>query len=219
MAITKFIPVHGSGGMCLDESPRPHKDHWYEYGHPFINFMAANGFILYDPFDTFQWSGDLDGHFGWLPWNWFGSKEHRDWKAAASALRYYLRSIPLEDRNIIAHSHGLQVVLYAVGGRLGQLPLPINKLLSVGSPVREDMDKQMQKARPYIKFWEHVYDPTDDRIQIAGEVGDGKIGQVRDIKVADKNTPKKGIQHSTVLREPARFQTLLDLGVIDRFRK
>jgi hypothetical protein len=217
MAITRFIPVHGSGGMCQDESPRPHKDHWYEPKHPFGLFMATHGVIPHDPYDSFQWSGDLDGTFGFLPWKWFGNKDHRDWKAGGEALRYYLQNVPLEHRNIICHSHGMQVVMYAVGGRLGQKPLPINKLITVGSPVRKDMAKQMAKARPHIRYWEHIFDPKDDEIQVAGEIGDGKVGVTREIDIADRNTGKDHIRHSSILREPTGFHWWIDLGIIDRF--
>lgn len=220
MPITKVIPVFGTSGFCNIDTPLPHPDHWYEAGHPFVQFLASNGIILYDPEVPFEWTGDLDGHFGWLPWNWFGSKDHRDWKAGGRALRYYLAGIPLKDRNIIAHSHGLQVVLYAVGGaKMTDKPCPVNKLVTVGSPVRADMEAQVRKARPHISYWEHLFDPTDvDRMQIAGEFGDGRIGTQRHISMADRNTKCEYCGHSDVLRDEQKYSKWIELGTIDRLR-
>ena len=215
--LRKYVVVPGTGSLCSETTPPPHKDHWWEPGSPLVKYLAAFG--LLQAAEPFEWSGDLDGHWGWLPWNWFGSNEHRDWRSAGSALRYYLAPIDYQHRNVVAHSHGLQVALYATAGYGWRQPVKIRRLISVGSPVRKDMEDITQKARPNIGQWIHIYDPTGkDETQLAGEFGDGRIGPVRINPFADSSIGIPGVGHSEILRMPQQFRHWREQGLIDFLR-
>jgi hypothetical protein len=189
--LTPWVGVPGTWGNHREDG------RWWEPGSPLAEHLRSLGLAPLRS-DPFVWSTDLNGGFFSL----FRPRKakHSDWLAGGAALTYYLRNTRLEDRNIIAHSHGLQVVLYACGF----YKLEINSLVSVSGPVREDMTEVSRIARPRIGYWTHVHSPGD-RTQWFGEWFDGSLGVVRKHPLADLNVGVKGVGHSDLLKDPAAF--------------
>jgi hypothetical protein len=154
----------------------------------------------------FVWSTDLNGHRFWR--HLFGSADwHSDWEAAARALYYYLRPfaddndtyVPIENRNLVAHSHGLQPVLKACA-----MGLKINSLVSVMSPVRRDMLYDAERARPNIGRWLALA-AHGDHTQRHGSWFDGSLRLDRAHPMADAFDIVPGAGHSKILRDPEWF--------------
>jgi hypothetical protein len=168
---------------------------WWKPGSAWAQHIAAYGwrFCGHEPF---EWSCDLDGTF------WEGGRRHRDWQAGGTALRYYLGGAfhPFRPGVIVAHSHALQVVLYAAASGL-----KVPALVSVMSPVRKDMADVAARARPNIGYWCHVSTGHRDKWQWLGELFDGRAGVVREHPLADVNERVEGADHSQVLVDPQWF--------------
>lgn len=190
-----YLPVPGTWGT---------EDVWWLPGSAWAAHMQALGWdpLVVQAADAFWWSTDVNGTLV--------RRGHADWKAGGVALRYYFRPplyvtgpdfVPLDARTLVAHSHGLQVVLYACGA----YGLKIDTLISVCSPVRGDMRRVADAARPHIRRWVHLYDPGwADRMQVLGALFDGHWGVSRTHPLADVNLRVRG-GHSGVLRDPACF--------------
>lgn len=217
--VSSYLPIlpipgtHGFRGTL--------KTDWWHGASPFLLWLDLQGFYTLNPSRPFVWTTDLNGARFWR--RWFRRHDpHIDWKAAGHALYCYLRPIyddddtyiPVSHRNLIAHSHGLQVVLYAC-----ELGLRINSLVSVMAPVRADMLMVAQRARGNIGFWEHLHSDRSDRIQWWGGIGDGKVGIERRHPLADVNTSIKGAGHSRLLNDPAWFVQWHEQGVLERLRQ
>ena len=156
----------------------------------------------------FAWTTDAAGWQFWRRWG-IGNKtaDHRDWAAGGLALYAWIvpplapeRRIPPAETRVICHSHGLQVVLYAC-----MHGLQIDTLISIGSPVRQDMDLVTMAARLNIRRWLHVCSDRSDRMQWLGTLGDGALGIIRQHPLADVNHPLPSAGHSGVLHDPAWF--------------
>jgi len=203
-----FLPIAGTHGWHGETSPSD----WYHPQSPFVLFLAAHDLQHLCPERPFVWSTDLDG----AP---FSGSDHTDWKAAGWALYDYL--VPatvhcatvLHDRNVIAHSHGLQAVLYASANGL-----TINTLVSVSSPVRKDMMEVARKARPNIGYWLHLHSDNSDRVQWFGEIGDGAFGIVREHPLADRNDAVPSVGHSDILFKPEDFHYWVDRKWVDALK-
>jgi hypothetical protein len=189
---------------------------WWECKSAFCRFLASEGCTILGEARPFVWDTDLDGV------GIFGrARRHLNWKAASHALHAYLRNpladadyVPIKDRNIIAHSHGMQVVAYAC--REG---LQINRLLTLGSPVRKDMMAVYKAARPNIACWRHVHSDKSDRIQWFGTLFDGQLGIVRQQPLADVNVGIPNVAHSRLLNDPTVFPLWRDTGLLDFLRE
>lgn len=193
--MTKYLAVAGTHGF----SPHVDGDQWWQRGSAFQRFMREQAFVQVKPDDPFVWCTALDGLLG----------QNTHWIAAGLALRWYLRDIPIADRNVICHSHGLQVVLFACAHQDGP---EINALISVCSPVREDMESVAREARPRIRHWLHVHSEREfDRWQAAGELLDGHIGIVRQHPLADVNDGVPNADHTRLLDDPAMFHWWTEL--------
>jgi hypothetical protein len=209
--MTSYLPIQGTHGTYGD-GPQ-----WWRPESDLAKFLLAHELKILKPEDPFIWSTDING-LGFLT-KMFGSnrKHHNDWVAGGAALRYYLDrpckkcawpQEMIKDRNLIAHSHGLQVVLYACAQGLR-----VRRLISVGSPIRADMfggpDSIAKRALPNIDAWLHIHDTTNmDIMQRLGEVGDGKIEWRGERKVpigTVKDDGIAGIGHSGVLCDPRFF--------------
>lgn len=147
----------------------------------------------------FYWSTDINGA---SLFSIFSASKHSDWKAAGASLEYYFDGVTVKDRNIIAHSHGLQVVLYACS----LFGLEINTLTSVSGPVRKDMAEVAAKARPKIGYWTHIHSDSSDRMQWFGELFDGALKIVRAHPLADINFKIPKVGHSDILYKPELFK-------------
>lgn len=156
------------------------------------------------------WTNNVDG----VP-NLLAAGRHRDWIAGGYALSYFLQLVPYEDRNIICHSHGLQVVLYM----LARTQLPIRRLISVCSPVRRDMRETAIAAVPYLNRWRHIASSQGDPWQRLGELFDGHLGWGdRKWPQAQENLSIPGIGHSKLLNDPTFIDLWQTDGMLDFLR-
>ncbi len=89
---------------------------WWQKGGTFWNDLNSHVNDLYSGSNPFSWSGN---------------NSHGDRVAAAQALVNWVALNPTSNLRIIAHSHGGNVCFLA--GRLG---LRINKLITLGTPIR-----------------------------------------------------------------------------------
>jgi hypothetical protein len=218
MTPTYFLPIAGTWGWDRGGPLR-----WWQAGSPFVLFAAEHGLQLVGAGeDPFIWTTDVNGH---LPWK---RGKHHDWKAGGLNLRRYCKPgpqgtpegqhyVPYEHRNFIAHSHGLQVVLYAAANGLR-----IQRLVSVSSPVRNDMKDVAAAARPNIGEWLHLASDRSDMVQWFGELFDGAFGIVREHPLANVNVCIKKVGHSRLLEDPTAFPEwkiprpqLQDRGILD----
>lgn len=174
---------------------------WYVPGHAFETMLKANGVEVVSDGDLpFIWSTDADGVLG---------DRNVDWAAGGAALSYFARMKGVDKGvDVIAHSHGLHVVLYAVA----KFGLKVNTLISMGSPIRKDMLKLAKQARLNIKMWVHVHSDGSDRWQWLGELFDGHFGIVREHALADRNDFVKKVGHSELLRDPLEYHYWKDKG-------
>lgn len=190
---------------------------WWEHGSPFTVYLQSRGCSIIGAKQNrqFSWDTDLDG-FGWIHRN---AKRHINWECAGIGLYAYLVPplvpesedyVRVRDRNIIAHSHGAQVVAYACA-----TGLRVNRLITVGSPVRADMDDVYRRARPNIASWLHVHSDSSDRWQWFGELFDGHLGIVRAQQWADRNKLVAGVSHTKLLEDVEKFRLWEDAGLLD----
>jgi hypothetical protein len=191
----KYIPIAGTHGWG--------RDTWMKADSDFGRMMTAEGFELLRCGDRpFRWSTALDGLFG----------DDREWEAASDALYFFLRFVPIEDRNIIAHSHGGQLpLLVAASG------FPIRSLTTIGTPVRDDIP--VAAAEGFIGFHQHIYDTKRDLMGWLGQVGDYQLRTERtfpDRRV--KNIGVADIRHSKVLRDPQYIPLWQSRGWLDNIR-
>ena len=192
--MTKYIAIPGTWGFKGEEAPG---DVWWAEYSQFANMMSRHGLT---PIGTgpFVWSTDVDGA---SLWSLFGRDDpHNDWQAGAWALGYYLKGVPYEDRNIIAHSHGGQVALYAA--RHG---IKIRNLVTIATPVRKDMQGVAQAAASNIGSWTHVYSDWTDYMQLLGGLFDGQIAFNRRMPFAHKNIKVPHVGHSGLLNTPRHW--------------
>lgn len=178
------------------------KVRWYKSNSEFSLFMSLHGFHQLFPNTPFKWSMEIDG----IPLP--SRTKHSNWRAGAKALIYYLQltEIPLHKRNIICHSHGLNVVLYACG----QEGLKLNNLISVASPIRNDMCEIADIAQDNIENWLHIRDARTDWRGTLGQIWDGKWSLDRTNKWADDEDIVREISHSKIIRDKTCFHLWID---------
>jgi hypothetical protein len=180
---TTYIPVQGTDSWDEDEA----NCQWWERGSEFTRHLAAENLVLHAR-TPFEWSTSLDG----IPTR----RNHQIWKGAAKHLVCHLERVPLDERNIIAHSHGGQVVFYALS-----YGLRINNLVTVGTPVRSDMERVVLSALGNMNYWHHIYDNCKDFTAIMGSLFDGKFRIRHNFDLADTSDNIKGIGHSKILND------------------
>lgn len=189
---------------------------WWQAGSDFALFLNRWDIGLIGGARPFIWSTSVDG-IGWLfkrP-----TVKHLTWQNAGYCLEQYIRPpllaafddyIPLAERNLVGHSHALQVIAYACAGGL-----KINRLITLGSPIREDMADVYKAARPNIGAWLHVHSDGSDRIQWFGELFDGHLGIVRAAPLADRNVRIDKVSHSKLLNDAGEFYLWQTKGLLD----
>jgi hypothetical protein len=179
---------------------------WDNPNSPFTAMLAKYGMGVANPERPYVWTTNIDGA-GY-------NDKHWDWAAAGINLYAYVSPplFPLArlgqvSTRIVAHSHGLQAVLYAAAAGM-----KVGSLVSVGSPVRGDMMETAKLARPNINRWLHL-SSCGDWTQIWGELFDGSIGIRRDHPLADRNDkmPTEA-GHGGILRDPRYFKLWNDNG-------
>ena len=194
-----------------------HDNGWWDtrvVSNPFIQFMDGINIIpLKNESEPFEWSTDLDGVHP-ISYIMGSSKRHSDWVAGGVALKYYLENSPLEDRNIISHSHGRQVVLYAASKGL-----KINNYIDISGPIRNDMVSIEKEARHYIKSMTHVYSKYD-YMQFLGSLFDLHLGFVDHCSISDKNIELSfSVGHSGLVCNSKYYPLFISKGIIDSFLK
>lgn len=195
MRLVEYVAVPGTHAFGKEGE-------WSDPRSAFAKFALARGFVNLSERETmpFLWSTNLD----------FGNGNHSNWVAGGAALYYYLTApaqpehrIPGYRTNVIAHSHGGQVALYAAS-----YGLKINCLVTVGKPVVKSMAPVIEKALPNINRWLCLHSERDIW-QILGSLLDGRIGLVRAEKLATRNdVMPKG--HGDILRDPRVFHEWVD---------
>lgn len=185
---------------------------WFTFGSPFVRFLNARGLdVVFTPEgQSFIWSTDLGG-IG------FGKGDLVVWKAAGVSLLQFCvpplcpeKRIPPDQLSIVAHSHGLQPVLFACAAGLC-----VRTLISVGSPVRKDLRAVVAQARPNIGHWLHIHSDHSDRWQLFGSLFDGHWGVQRQQAAADRNDSVPHVGHSQLLRDPDLFHHWVERGWVD----
>lgn len=181
---------------------------WYDPSSPWSAYLRGQGFDHLRGPDRrpFVWTTDLNGQQAWR--RLFKKKPDTiDWQCGGQNLYAWLvpplapdRCQPPAMTHLIAHSHGLQVALFACADGL-----KVNTLISVGSPVRSDMIDVWKRARPNIGYWLHLHSDYTDRWQWFGAIGDGALGIVRAHPMADLNHALPGVGHSEILTDSRLF--------------
>jgi len=170
-------------------------DPWWTLTGAFCEEAKKHGVPDIGP--MFPWSYDVD---------WVKGK-HNDWLAGGRSMAWFLIAKSVgQPINVIAHSHGGQVALYAIA----QTAIQVDTLITVGTPIRRDMRKIRARARPYIKRWIHLHSDSilKDYMQILGSFGDGYWGIVRKFKEADTNIEVPGASHKEGLLNPLLWTAL-----------
>jgi hypothetical protein len=197
------------GTWAYDGLPAPKE--WYVPGSPFCDYLQSQEVVCADPKTPFVWDGMVDG-IPSLPWTFSAASKHLIWRAAGANLARYLRDVPLKSRNLIAHSHGGQVALYAAQS------IAINRLVTVSTPVREDMRQvAISSKRAMARGWWHLYSPGwTDRMQILGDLFDGALRVERRFLIAGVQNVgiPGGVGHSRLLNDPGVFGWWETSGVL-----
>lgn len=183
---------------------------WAEPNSPFRQMLCKNRlFIL----PAFEWSGDISG----VP-SLTANGKHSDWRAGGAALSYFLKDIPYNNRNVIAHSHGGQCVAYAAAFK----NTPIRRLITVSTPPREDMDTVWDAAKPNIGYHVHVASTKGDWMVRFGQMFDKHLdswfGWDATMPSADQNVIIPGIGHSGILMEPELIPLWQRENLLEFFR-
>ena len=166
----------GPGTHAIKGGLRSRGD-WFHDGSDFCELAFNHGIAC----RYFPWTTALAGAEFWKPW--FGVKpDLQDWEIAAENLKE--RFLPSEVDpaywprpsrvHLLTHSHGAQSAIIAAS-----LGLKINVLVTVSAPIREDvLFTHGAAARKHIGYHLEYYS-RNDRIQLAGGVGDGHLGVMR----------------------------------------
>lgn len=145
-----------------------------------VEAARAHGLtILSRPGAPFVWATEATG--------WWPGRKWAAWKAAAEAARDYCLAAGATRVQVVAHSHGGQVAAYlaAMHGRGGALT--VSELVTLGTPVRGDMEGIYQRARAGVRWWDAVHGGPGDWWQLAGEAFDGHLGWRRAQRWATRN--------------------------------
>ena len=203
---TFYVPVHGT--WAIDDK----QEAWWKTSGAFAQYARRFNLFQVSHLPPFVWTSDLNG-FGF---SLLGPRTKLvDWNAGGWALYYYLLHLPLHDRNLIVHSHGLQPLLFCCS-----YGLRVNNVVSVCSPIREDMSFVTDIARPNIKNWLHIYNTTDTT-QWMGQIGDGKWFGVRKSPHANVNhqlDEKTKNNHSELLKVSGKMDYWVKNGWFDFLR-
>ena len=190
-AMRKIVLIPGTRDWAPPEDGKNVR--WWQSNSPFTLLWQRSGFQrhgwTWHGLDLPQWATGLAG----TAW---ADKDHRTWWRGAYGQAEALERLPLEDRNVICHSHG---------GNLGVLlagMVPLHRLITVCTPVRRDMrDAYDAVTCP----WMHVYDANlwTNRMQLFG----ARLSFEMKMPGA-KNLKLKGIGHSELVRNPLRFEAI-----------
>ena len=163
-----FIGGTWSGHLEEDEL------HWWQYWEPQTFSKAFRGFTRRKAY-AFQWSGDLKA----CRWRW-----NKPWKKAALRLIHELQEAGITRPIIVAHSHGGNVALEAIG-----MGLKVDRLVTLATPPRAGV--------PTFKGnWVNVVGTKDWTVRF-GMLMDGRVSTKTTHKDA-QNIVLPGESHGSV---------------------
>lgn len=140
---------------------------WWKPGSVFIANLKAAGLDVVSDGDFFDWSTALDGVSG----------HNDDWETSGKALYWFWVAHGRGPLSLIAHSHGAQVVAYALAYSAAVSdPMRLEHLVTAGSPVRGDMQSTWSQVRPLIADWTHLY--TDELIRPPSDLPYQELGSL-----------------------------------------
>lgn len=215
--MTRFLPTAGTHGWRGD----PVGD-WWQRGSQYLRMMREHEFAPYAPDRPFVWTTSLDGLWPW-PWQRAETK-HLTWRAAGLNKYAYLvppiyggaengiAATPMATR-LVDHSHAGNVTAYACAAGLY-----VHVLITIGTPVRDDMAEVWAQARPRIGTWVHVHSDSSDWWQVAGGLFDGKLGIDRKMPLADVNIRIPRVGHTGILTDPTAFGWWEQAGLLEYLR-
>jgi hypothetical protein len=184
---TFYTPIGGTFSG-IDSTPNA-VDHWWEKGSDFVNYLYTLNLVIH-PSAPFEWDGIIGGIF---------DPGLRVWNAASRHFQCHVGPLPYHERNFILHSHAGQFGFIAASRGL-----KIRNLITVGTPVRKDMESYIKLARPNIGAWLHIYDGRCDWVSIAGSLFDRRLKIQRNFPLADRNDDVRAFKtgHSKMLAPP-----------------
>jgi hypothetical protein len=182
---------------------------WAEETDPdsFRVFLRLMGFRC----SRIEWSENVDGVLA--------AAGNRDWISGGYSVRYRLRDVPYEDRNVLTHSHGIANLLYATtyqNPRSDTPPIPIRNAVCICPPPRQEFLTMAKLALQsgMLASLRVVYADGWDLWARLGQIGDGHWGWRRTWDLADPRFVQhgiKGIGHSDVFEHGKRGEIVGDL--------
>lgn len=141
--------------------------YWWKPPSVFIANLKAAGLEIVSETDYFDWSTALDGV----------DDANSDWSTAGKALYWWWKANGKKPLSLIAHSHGAQVVAYGLTyGSLDPIPFKLERLVTVGSPVRYEINGMWERIKDmgHIGQWTHIY--ADEKIVLPDDLGYQELG-------------------------------------------
>lgn len=162
-----------------DDAP----DAWWRPGSAFGQALTAAG---HEVVALPPWALALDGLMG----------RHETWiegghRLAMALLAYRDATVPIQA--IVSFSHGGAVALYALAFA-ASAGIHVDHLVTLGTPVRHDLEGFYHRARPAIGRWTHCYGGSD-WWSVLGALGDGMVRVLRAMPDADVNRFCPGWSH------------------------
>lgn len=180
MDLVKTILVAGTWGYSTDGDGELK---WWEPGSNFYEAGVKAGLLFADERVPFYWCGKLDGIWG----------SNGVWESAGRAMIDYARARRLRAVNVIAHSHGGNLVAYAA-----KYGLRIRRIVTVATPVRSDAPYD-SLARASDR-WIHIHSGVLDYMQLFGELRALSIHMFqRRMKLAAENIYQPEADHGGLM--------------------
>lgn len=209
IAVTCVAGTWGWRGLVSDPM------HWTHPKSPLWQYLRTKGlFVRTDRSGRgFTWGTRLVGYQVWR--RLFGHKPSvQDWEVGAAGLYDYHRPATVAPRYLL-RGRNLHMICHSHGGNLpyiaaSALGLRINVLVTVSTPIRHDVLRvHGEKGRKNIGWHIHFHSRAD-RIQLAGQAGDGVLSVSGEHPYADTNIEmEESCGHSGLLENPFYFSELL----------
>jgi hypothetical protein len=163
--------VSGTWGR-MTKSSDPGSYTWWKPGSVFIANLEAAGLVLVDKKDYFDWSTAYDGLIG----------RNDDWETSGKALYWWWAAHGRPALSAILHSHAAQVWAYALRySILMDTPMYSKHTVTLGSPVREDMQPIWDEVAELMEDWTHIY--TEEVVNLLdGDLGYQHLGSLPETK-------------------------------------
>ncbi len=200
----KAVLIAGTHGYKATDAANA-KEWWWPTGAFAREVLAPAGIEVVAPAGrAFLWPTGIDGL----------NENNLQWRAAGINLFAYCvpplapsQRIPSSELVVFAHSHAGQVAAYAFAEGLK------GTLVTIGTPVRRDMEPVWKLARWNIRRHLHLYS-TRDWWQVFGAVWDGAIGVRRTFPTPTRNERMpKG--HGNILRDREIYPLWRERGWLD----